>query len=100
MSGYWQIQMDEASRDRTAFVSNTFKVMSFGLCNAPATFQRLMEAVLHGLSWKICLIYLDDVVISPKTLMSTCNIFPQFSTGSEMQISNLSLLNATLLSQT
>ena len=37
--------------------------MPFGLCNVPATFERLMEHVLAGLSWKICLVYLDAVIV-------------------------------------
>ncbi len=37
--------------------------MPFGLCKAPATFERLMELILTGLNWKICLIYLDDVIV-------------------------------------
>ena len=37
--------------------------MLFGLCNAPSTFQRLMELVLAGLRWEICLAYMDDIVV-------------------------------------
>ena len=44
-----------------------FTVMPFGLCNAPATFERLMETVLAGLHWQICLIYLDDVIVVGKS---------------------------------
>jgi len=41
--------------------------MPFGLCNAPATFERLMERILQGLVTKICLVYLDDVIVFGKT---------------------------------
>lgn len=42
--------------------------MAFGLTNAPATFQRTMNTVLHGLNWLDCLVYLDDIVIFASTL--------------------------------
>ena len=37
--------------------------MPFGLCNAPATFQRLMNIVLAGIQWSKCLVCLDDVIV-------------------------------------
>jgi len=70
-SGYWQVDIDDADREKTAFsVGNglwQFTVMPFGLCNAPATFERLMERVLSGLHWKTCLVYLDDIIVIGKT---------------------------------
>ena len=36
-------------------------------CNAPATFERLMDLILRGLTWKTCLVYLDDVIVIGKT---------------------------------
>ena len=41
--------------------------MPFGLCNAPATFQRLMDMILAGVQWSSCLVYLDDIIIVGKT---------------------------------
>ena len=41
--------------------------MPFGLCNAPATFQRLMDLMLAGLQWYNCLVYLDGILIIGKT---------------------------------
>lgn len=71
MSGYHQVKMEEDSRDKTAFVTHSglfqFLVLPFGLCNAPSTFQRLIECMLRGLNWKICLLYLDDIIIFSKT---------------------------------
>src|SRR5208282_937541 len=66
-AGYWQTEIDSRDRDKTAFVTRRgtfrFKVLSFGLANAPALFQRLMDLVLVGLTWEACLVYLDDVIV-------------------------------------
>ena len=69
--GYWQVNLEESDREKTAFSTGCglwqFTVMPFGLCNAPATFERLMELVLAGLPWSVCLLYLDDILVHAKT---------------------------------
>ena len=66
-SGYWQVELDPDAREKTAFSFGKglwqFTVMPFGLCNAPATFERLMETVLAKLPWQTCLVYLDDIIV-------------------------------------
>ena len=67
-SGFWQIKMEEASKHYTTFTIGNLgfsecDCMPFGLCNAPATFQRLMQNCLSELNLIYCLIYLDDIVI-------------------------------------
>ncbi|UYV79319.1 RRM1 [Cordylochernes scorpioides] len=70
-SGYWQIEVDEADREKTAFITPDglyeFLVMPFGLCNAPATFERMMDKILKGLKWMMALCYLDDIVVYSKS---------------------------------
>jgi RNase H-like domain found in reverse transcriptase/Reverse transcriptase (RNA-dependent DNA polymerase)/Integrase zinc binding domain/Integrase core domain/Chromo (CHRromatin Organisation MOdifier) domain/Retroviral aspartyl protease len=70
-SGYWQIPVDPADRAKTTFTSHEglywFLRMPFGLRNAPATFQRFVDITLAGLTWKTCLVYLDDIIIFSKT---------------------------------
>ena len=57
--------------EKTAFSSHIglyqYNVMPFGLCNAPATFEAMMETLLSDLLWKKCLVYLDDVIIFGKS---------------------------------
>ncbi|GFS58017.1 retrovirus-related Pol polyprotein from transposon 17.6 [Trichonephila clavipes] len=70
-SGYWQIEIDEADREKTAFITPEglyeFKVMPFGLCNAPATFERMMDNLLRHFKWTMCLCYLDDIIVFSET---------------------------------
>ena len=70
-SRFWQVQMNEESRQYTAFTVGSMGVyeflrMPYGLCNAPATFQHLMQNCLGELNLTYTLIYLDDVIIYSK----------------------------------
>ena len=69
-STYNQIPVKSEDIPKMAFVTNNglfeYTTMPFGLCNAPETFQRVMEIALPGLQWITCLIYLDDVLIFGK----------------------------------
>ncbi len=66
-SGYWQVQVEEGDREKTAFTTPfglfEWDRMPFGLCNAPATFQRLMQRCLGGQLVDTTLVYLDDVIV-------------------------------------
>ena len=71
-SGFWQVPMDEESKQYTAFTLGSMGLyecesMPFGLCNAPPTFQRLMQNCLGELNLTYCLIYLDDVIVFSDT---------------------------------
>ena len=70
-SGYWQCPMDPDSVEKTAFITHQglyqYKVMPFGLCNAPGVFQRLMQEILHDVIGKYVMVYIDDIVIYSKT---------------------------------
>lgn len=81
-SGFHQIEMHPDSIPKTAFSVEhghyEFVRMPFGLKNAPATFQRVMDDVLKGLQNKICLVYMDDIII--------------FSTSLQEHINNLKLV--------
>ena len=71
-SGYHQVAIAEKDREKTAFSTRygqyEFNRMPFGLCSAPATFQKLMNMVLSKENWIKCVIYLDDVLIFGKTI--------------------------------
>jgi hypothetical protein len=70
-SGYWQVALHPEDKDETAFPTGQglrqFTVLPFELCNAPATFERLMESVLRGMNYEASLVYLDDVTVIDRT---------------------------------
>ncbi len=69
LKGYWQLSLTPRASEISAFVTSEhflqYEVLAFGMRNAPATFQRLMQVVLSGVP--NCDAYLDDVIISSKT---------------------------------
>lgn len=66
-SSYWNVEMDESSKEKTAFTTRDnlyqFKRMPYGLINSSATWVRLMEKLFRGLQWKTLLIYVDDIIV-------------------------------------
>lgn len=87
-SGYWQSKIHPEDRAKTAFSVGSglwqFTVMPFGLCNAPATFERLIEQFLQQHLFKICLVYLDDVIVfgeSFEKIMANLEVFLKLRTA-------------------
>ena len=79
-AGFYQVPMDESSQDYTAFSipfgSFEWLCMPMGLTKISATFQCLVEKVLVGLIWKVCVPYLDDIIIFSSTLEENdCDLF-------------------------
>ena len=71
-SGYWQVPIQERDKVKMAFRTSSgqlfeFNQVPFDLCNAPATFSRLMDRVLDGLHWETCFFYLDDIIVFAAT---------------------------------
>ena len=69
-SGFWQVPLDKATKHKSAFITHQgifeFNRLSFGMVNAPMTFQSLMTKVLKNLNFKIALVYIDDLLIFSK----------------------------------
>ena len=86
-SGFWQIKIAPELQQYTAFMVGNlgfyeFTCMPFGLCNAPVTFQCLMQNTLGELNLTYCVIYLDDVIIfghmEEEHLECLCMLFERF----------------------
>jgi hypothetical protein len=69
---YHQVEVRPEDADKTAFICREglfkFTIMPFGLTGAPATFQRLMDMIMSGLTYEICLVYLDDIIVFSTTM--------------------------------
>ena len=93
--GYWQMPVAAGDQYKTAFTTPyglyQFKVMPFGLCGAPASFQRLMDKIVNGLDFAAA--YLDDLVIFSQTWE---DIYAKSSDVFEMLVSQPSLVNVSL----
>lgn len=77
-SRYWQVPRSSEARPKTAFCTGRglwqFRVLSFGLCNAPATFERLMEKVLADFPLQECLVYLDDILVHGSSFQAAMGV--------------------------
>ena len=69
--GYWQVKNDLETADKTTFITRKeackFIVLPFGLTNAPASFQTLMNLVMVGFTREACLVFLDDIIVMSST---------------------------------
>ena len=69
-SGYNQIMMDEDDQEKTSFITSRglfcYKVMPFGLKNAGATYQRLMNRMFHDQIGRNVEVYVDDMLVKSK----------------------------------
>ena len=82
-SGYWQVPIKEQDKAKTAFRTSSeqlfeFNQVPFGLCNAPATFSRLMDCILAVLHWETCLFYLHNIIVFStweEYLTRLCQVF-------------------------
>ena len=85
LKGFWQVALTERAKEISAFVTPDglfqYKVMPFGMKNSPATFQRLINQVISGLTG--CDAYIDDVIVYSETWSEhveiMCKLFEKLS---------------------
>jgi hypothetical protein len=106
--GYWQVQVHPDDREKTAVSTGQglwqFIVMPVGLCNAPVTFERLMETILRGVRYDSCLVYLDDMIVTGRTfqehLLNLRNVFQRFREDHLKVTEEVSTLTGGTISRT
>ncbi len=87
LSGYWQIPMDDKSREMTAFSTPTghyeWLCLPMGLRNAPVTFQRMVITLFSGIIGKGLFVYLDDLIVASidldSHLQQLCLVFQKLT---------------------
>ena len=71
-SAYNQVEVHPSDYHKTAFTTlmglYEYNWMPVGLCNAPGTFQRLMQTIFHEELLQILLVYLDDIIVYSDTI--------------------------------
>ena len=86
-SGFWQINIHEPHREKTAFSVPSlghfqFNRLPFGLSNSPASFQRLMDSIFRNLTGTECWIFLDDLILfsdkAEEHASRLANVFERF----------------------
>ena len=100
-SGYWQVPIMERDKEKAVLRTSSgqlyeFNQVPFGLCNAPATFSRLMDRVLSDLHWETCLFYLDDIIVFSSTWEEPLARLRKFLSDSSTLTSNWGPRNALL----
>ncbi|GFT50438.1 retrovirus-related Pol polyprotein from transposon 297 [Trichonephila clavipes] len=70
-SGYWQIEIDEADREKTAFITpkayTSLKSCRLVSVMHPGDLERMMDNLLRHFKWTMCLCYLDDIIVFSET---------------------------------
>jgi hypothetical protein len=76
-SGYWQIEIEEKDKTKTAFTTEDghyeFNRIPFGLANALKTLQHFLDIVLRPVKTKFAMVYLDDVILLSKAIKDHLN---------------------------
>lgn len=91
-STYWQVML-HPDREKIACSIGQglwkFIVMPFGLCSVPVMFEQLMEAVLCGLIYKSCLVYLDSATRLTTHSKNKCTIYRRYSNSQRSTLSSI-----------